>query len=102
MSSGETRPDKSGSSPYQNIQSSLAADSDRGGGAGEGAIPMSNIAPVPVAAGVAATRRHTQSMSLARHREKLDNTGSSRGVPTDPPAISPHTNFRHFIPHRSV
>lgn len=109
MSSGDTRPERSGSSPYQKIQSSLAAVRERGGGAGEGAMPRSKM-PAPVAeavagpevAGVAATRRHTQRMSPARHREKLDNTGSSRGVPPKSPATSPHTSFFHLIPQRSV
>lgn len=109
MSSGETRPERSGSSPYQKIQSSLAAVRERGGGAGEGAMFISNM-PDPVAEaaagpevdGVAATRRHTHKMSPARHREKLESTGSSRGVPPKPPATSPHTSFLHLIPQRSV
>lgn len=106
-SSGETNPERSGSSPYQKIQSSLAAVSERGGGAGDGAMFRSKI-PAPAAGpltpldGVAATLRHTHRMSPARHREKLESTGSSRGVPPNPPATSPHTSFFHLIPHRSV
>lgn len=112
MSSGDTKPDRSGSSPYQKIQSSLAAVTESGGGAGEGAIPRSKMllpgaealvaATGPEEAGVAATRRHTHRMSPARHREKLDSTGSSRGVPPNPPDTSPHTSFLHLIPQRSV
>lgn len=114
MSSGDTRPERSGSSPYQKIQSSLAAVRESGGGAGEGAMPRSKMpapgaeaaalaaAAGPAVAGVAATRRHTHRMSPAKHREKLDNTGSSRGVPPNPPATSPHTSFLHFIPQRDV
>lgn len=108
ISSGDTRPDKSGSSPYQKIQSSLAAVNDNGGGAGDGAIPKSKIPPAPppplvtLFDGVAATRRQTHNISPARHREKLDSTGSSSGVPPNPPTISPQTSFRHFIPQRSV
>lgn len=94
-SSEDTKPLKSGSSPYQNIQSSLAALRERGGGAGEGVMPMSYMPPPelaaaePAAAGVAATLRHTQRMSPARQREKLDKIGSSRGVPPKLVVISP-------------
>lgn len=99
MSSGETRPERSGSSPYQKIQSSLAAVRERGGGAGEGAMFISNM-PDPVAEaaagpevdGVAATRRHTHKMSPARHREKLESTGSilERGAPETASHFAPH------------
>lgn len=114
MSSGDTRPERSGSSPYQKIQSSLAAVRESGGGAGEGAMPRSKMpapgaeaaavaaAAGPEVAGVAATRRHTHRMSPAKHREKLDSTGSSRGVPPKPPATSPHTSFLHLMPQRDV
>jgi len=111
MSSGDTKPERSGSSPYQKIHSSLAAVRESGGGAGEGAIPRSKIpapgadalaAAEPELAGVAATRRQTQRMSPAKHREKLDSTGSSKGVPPKPPATSPHTSFRHLMPQREV
>lgn len=113
MSSGDTRPERSGSSPYQKIQSSLAALRESGGGAGEGAMPRSKMpapgaeaaaaaAAGPLEAGVPATRRHTHKMSPARHREKLDSTGSSRGVPPNPPATSPQTSFLHLIPQRDV
>ena len=113
MSSGDTRPLRSGSSPYQNIHSSFAACNESGGGAGDGAIAfMSKMLFEAAAAAAAAwpcdwawealTRRQTQRMSPARQREKLASTGSSRRVPPKPPATSPHTSFRHFIPHRSV
>lgn len=111
INSGDTRPERSGSSPYQKIQSSLAAVRESGGGAGEGAMPRSKMpapgaeeaaAAGPEVAGVAATRRHTHNISPAKHREKLDSTGSSRGVPPKPPVTSPHTSFLHLIPQRDV
>lgn len=102
LSSDETRPDKSGSSPYQKIHNSLAAVNDNGGGAGDGAISENPPAPIRLDDGIDATRRHTQSISPAKQREKLDNIGSSRGVLPRPPVTSPHTIFRHFIPQRSV
>lgn len=62
LSSGDKRTLRSGSSPYQKIQSSLDVERLRGGGGGDG--PGSNISAVR---GVE-TRRHTHSISAARQR----------------------------------
>ncbi|KAG8288487.1 hypothetical protein J6590_016610 [Homalodisca vitripennis] len=99
-SSWLTMPERSGSSPYQKIQSSLAAASDSGGcwgpAGGCGSPSGSNMSRCP---GWLLTRRHTHRMSPARHREKDESTGSSRG---SRPSASPHTSLRHLIPHSSV
>lgn len=47
-----------------------------------------------------ATLRHTQRISAARHRENEERIGSSDGSGVKP--VSPCTNLRHFMPHRSV
>lgn len=106
ISSGATNSLRSGSSPYQKIQSSLAAWSDSGGCCNGGGGPMSNIPP-PEPGGALATRRQTHNISLAMQREYERKTGSSSGSPfvpppSMPPPPSPHTSLRHFIPHKSV
>lgn len=100
-SSWLTMPPRSGSSPYQKIQSSLAAASESGGwagGAGCGRPSGSNSGGCEGAL----TRRHTHRMSPARQREYEDSTGSSRGSTPGPPSDSLHTSLRHLIPHSSV
>lgn len=105
-SSGETSSDKSGSSPYQNIHNSFAALRDSGG-----CVTVPILGPVKLISYIfpegsgsgfgAATLRHTQSMSTARHLEYDRRTGSSRGSP-DAFGRSPCTNLRHLMPQRSV
>lgn len=102
ISSGVTRSPRSGSSPYQNIQSSLAAARLRGGGCAGADSPKS----YRLAGCGADTRRHTHKISAARQRAQLRSTGSSSGsqpppIPPPPP-VSHHTSLRHFIPESSV
>lgn len=100
-SSGDTRFVKSGSSPYQNIHNSLAECKDNGGLTGpEGCgNNWSNKTALLCGCCDAPTRLHTHKISPAKHREKLDSTGSSIGSGENP---SPHTSLRHLMPHKSV
>lgn len=132
-----TRLERSGSSPYQKIHSSLLECSDRvefgsvtAGGADEDAGGIIGRCcccccwkPPPMAAACigsmpkrlpppgtgggggrgACTLRHTHNMSAARHLEKEDRTGSSRGSDDDAyEAFSVYSSLRHLMPHKSV
>lgn len=117
-SSGATRLERSGSSPYQKTQSSLA-DWRR---EVLGHCPpllfweevSSNVSREAVwGGGLRQDRRHTHSTSAERQRAYEVSTGSSRGSrrlgplerpPPNTPAPPPlsHVYTRHLIPHKSV
>lgn len=106
---GATRPERSGSSPYQNIHNSLAACNDSGGcligGGGSPILSKMPLVPAPPPGSTGAgadvpTRRHTHRISAAKQRENDDSTGSSNGSVKN--AGSPCTSLRHLMPHRSV
>lgn len=97
--SASTKSVKSGSSPYQNIQSSLAAANDSGGCTLE--VFTSNIAFGSELSCLVDCRLQTHKMSACMHREYERSIGSSSGS-LDAFGRSLLTNFRHFIPHKSV
>lgn len=99
-SSGTTRSDRSGSSPCQNIHSSLAAVKESDGCTIKPLLAMSKRPPLGSFLTLA-TRRHTHRMSAARQREYDRSTGSSSGSLVAF-GRSFTTNLRHLIPHKSV